>query len=230
MITIIHGDDTASSRSLFISQKNQHKDAISFSGEILSLTDLIQSIEGGGLFREEKHIFIDELLFKKKQQTELKEIITYLNSHQLETDTILWENKSLTKSVLSFFPKATVKHFPLPQSLFQFLDAIVPGNGKTLVLLFHKTITASELQIVVFMLVRHVRLLLAMLSDESFSIDEVKRLAPWQKGKLARQAKLFTHTQLLKIHRELFSIDLEQKTGKSALTLPQAIDFFLLGL
>lgn len=228
MITIIHGDDTASSRSLFVSQKNEQKDAISFDGEKVSISDLMQSIEGGGLFSDEKHIYIDELLSKKKQQTELKEIITYLNSHQLETNTVLWENTSLTKSVLSLFSKATVKHFPLPQSLFQFLDALAPGNGKILVSLFHKTIAVSELQIVVFMLVRHVRLLLAMREDESISIDEAKRLAPWQKAKLSRQAKLFTLTQLVNIHRKLFSIDLEQKTGKSALTLPQAIDFFLL--
>ena len=68
MITIIHGNDTASSRKYYIDQKTA--DAFSFEGEKVSLTDLVQILEGGGLFSDSKKIFIDDFLSKRKQGKE----------------------------------------------------------------------------------------------------------------------------------------------------------------
>lgn len=227
MITILHGEDTASSRSALLEYKTKHKDAVVFNGETVSLTQLVQIFEGGGLFEEEKHIYIEELLSKRKKSEETEKIIALIEKHQKNTDIALWESKSLSKTVLSQFPKSKIEHFPLPQLLFQFLDEFLPGNGKAAITLFHKTITTTDMHIVMFMLIRHVRLLLALKESLESPIDEVKRMSPWQKGKLARQTREFTIEKLISLHKSLFVIDLSQKTGKSALTLTQAVDFFL---
>ncbi len=230
MITIIHGEDIVSSRSAFLENKSQNKDAISLSGETVSFTELVQILEGGGLFQEEKHLFIEDLLSKRKKSEELKDMFTLFEKYQKNADITLWESKSLTKTFLSQFPKSKIEHFPLPQSLFQFLDALLPGNGKTAISIFHKTLATTDVNIILFMLVRQIRLLLAFKQFTESPIDEVKRMSPWQKGKLLKQAKAFTTEKLILLHKSLFELDLAQKTGKSALTLTQAIDFFLLQL
>lgn len=228
MITIIHGEDTASSRTSFISKKSEQKDAVSFNGETVSLTALTQVLEGGGLFDEEKHIYIEDLLSKRKKSEEAEQILKILQKHEKSVDITLWESKSLSKTVLSHFSKPTVYHFDLPKSLFEFLDSLLPENGKTAVQLFHKTIATTDIHIVVFMIIRHIRLLLALKEPSESSIDEVKRMSPWQSGKMAKQAKAFSLEKLIWFHKALFEIDLSQKTGKSALTLEQSIDFLLL--
>ena len=60
------------------------------------------------------------------------------------------------------------------------------------------------------------------------SIDEVVRLAPWQKSKLERQTRTFSLEQLKQIYSKLYEIEIAQKTGDSSLSLSQNIDFLLL--
>jgi hypothetical protein len=52
MITIIHGDNITESRKHFLELKQKQKDAISFDYKNVTLTDLIQNIEGSGLFSD----------------------------------------------------------------------------------------------------------------------------------------------------------------------------------
>lgn len=85
-------------------------------------------------------------------------------------------------------------------------------------------------ELIFFMLIRQFRLLLAVSEEGIDSIDEMKRIAPWQKSKLNSQARSFGKESLLDIYNKLYKIDSETKSGKSALTLTQAIDFFLAGL
>lgn len=230
MITIIHGDDIVSSRNFFVSQKQKIKNPLEFNGESVTLTDLIQIFEGGELFSEEKTLFLEDFLTKRKQSRDKDQILSYLAKYQ-NHEVFLWEGKEASLKSLALFKKAEVKRFKLPQSLFAFLDSIKPGSGPSLISLFHKALENMEAELVFFMLVRQIRLLLA-LSDSTSNeqIDEVKRLAPWQRGNLQRQTSFFT-TKELKIHfTRLYEIDLAQKTGSLSLSLIQAIDFFLLDL
>lgn len=230
MITIIHGDDIVSSRNFFISQKQKIKNPPEFNGESVSLTDLVQIFEGGELFRAEKTLFLEDFLTKRKQSRDKDQIISYLAKYQ-NHGVFLWEGKEASLKSLVLFKKAEIKHFKLPQTLFAFLDSIKPGLGPSHITLFYKVLENMEAELVFFMLVRQIRLLLALSdSNSNEQIDEVKRLAPWQKGKLQRQASFFTAKEL-KIHfARLYEIDLAQKTGTLSLTLTQAIDFFLLDL
>jgi hypothetical protein len=231
MLTIIHGDDIVSSRKYFLDLKQQHADALSFDGEKLNLTDLTQIFEGGGLFTETKTIFIEQFLSKKargKKSVELESVIAYLEKNGSEHTITLWESKDLERGAQTTFKTATIKAFKLPQTLFVFLDNIKPGNGKMLLSLFHQTTQHTEVEMVFFMLVRQVRLLLALHKKSDEEIDELKRMAPWQKGKLEKQSALFETTALKHLYNGLFTIEVGQKTGGLSAPLQTTIDFLLL--
>jgi len=264
MITIIHGNDTASSRKYYIDQKTA--DAFSFEGEKVCLTDLTQVLEGGGLFTDSKKIFIDEFLSKRKQGKETEEIILLLNKYRETNDIFLWEGKEISKKNASLFSNPTVKTFKFPLFLFTFLDGIKPKSSNNVVL-FHEALKKSEAELIFFMLIRQFRLLLAVSDEKSpFSrhaeldsasleipksirqaqdpeytegqvrddsnqrIDEIKRLAPWQKSKFKKQSGLFSLINLKNAYKKLFEIDLGQKTGTLNMSIEQAIDIFLLDL
>ncbi len=228
MLTLIHGSDTASSRKYFLDEKQKVNDAVLLDADNVNLTDLAQLFDGGGLFGETQHLFIEQLLTKKKKNADLGDILKYLEKNAPEHTIILWEGKELEKGSLNLIKTATVKAFKLPQSLFQFLDSIAPGNGKLLIKLFRQTIQTSEPEMVFFMLIRQVRILLVLCeTDTSETIDEVKRLAPWQKSKLEKQAKQFKSEQLLTLYTQLFHIEVGQKTGTLSSPVDSAIDFLL---
>ena len=242
MVTIIHGDDIQTSRKYFLDQKS--KDAVIFDGEKITPTDIIQNLSGGGLFTTTGSIIIENFFTKKKAGLELDEIIAYVQKNQ-SANILFWEDKELTKKHLSFFPKAQIKQFSLPKTLFSFLDSIHPGKGKRLVASFHVALENSEVELLFFMLIRQFRLLLSCHSElalalssgrrdsesnNSEPIDEVKRLAPWQIIKLEKQARAFSIDQLKNIYQKLGKIDRGVKTGTLSLTLSQAIDFFLLDI
>jgi|GEM_PF-539582 len=262
MLTIIHGSDIAASRNFFLEQKKKAAHPVSLIGETVNLTDLAQILEGGELFATEKNLFIEQFLSKKKKSKERDAIIAYLNKQSAEHTIVLWEDKELERSTLHTFKNAVIKDFKLPQTLFAFLDSLKPDNSRQMISLFHKTLETTEAEMVFFMLVRQFRILLALSdfhvsgersdSRNSFTdsgqarnlhtregiteeIDDVKRLAPWQKTKLQTQAKLFAgeskdFTPLRSLYDKLFQIELAQKTGQLTLPLIPTIDFFLLDI
>ncbi len=234
MITIIHGDDTLLSRNYFSELKQKYKGLVVFDGNKVTITDLVQNIEGSTLFGSPKAIFIEELLTKLKKTNPpaggSKEILDFIFKKSKSSNFILWESKEILKKDLSLFKEAVVKFFKLPKNIFLFLDNLKPGNSKNLLNLFHQALVSGiKEELILFMIQRQIRILLA-LSDPSGneSIDEIIRLAPWQMGKLERQAKLFNLQSLKKIHRKLYEIEIGQKTGTLSLSLIQAIDFLLL--
>ena len=236
MLTIIHGSDTTQSRKYFLDEKQKVKDAVLLEAEKVNLTDLTQILEGGGLFGETKYLFIEHLLTKRKKSSDFKNILSYLEKSSDENFIVLWEGKELERGTTYLFKKAVMRDFKLPQTLFQLLDAIKPGNGEMLIKLFHQTLETTETEMVFFMLVRQMRLLLALSNQNSKAhdtrdtptIDELKRMQSWQQGKLQKQANLFELDHLLALYDRLFHIEVGQKTGKLNSSLISTIDFFLL--
>lgn len=226
MILIIHGDDVLASRNYFVELKKNTLSPLSFDAVGLTLTDLKQVFEGGGLFSDERNIFIENFFSEINE-----ELLEYLEKVQKSGNIVIWEEKELTKKQLGELPKAGVKLFKVPAEIFAFLDSIQPSRGSELLKRFHSIIAQREVEFVLFMLIRQFRLLLSIVEGQSKEeIDEVKRLAPWQKSKLLKQARYFSPNQLAQLYKKLFSIDYGLKTGSSSLTLVQSIDFFLLSI
>jgi len=231
MITIIHGDDASKSREYLLELKQKYKDFISFDGNKLTIVDLIQNIEGSSLFGSAKAIFIEEFLTKfKKTDKELKEMLDFIIKNSKSSEFILWESKEILKKELFLFKDSTIKIFKLPRNIFLFLDNLKPNNSKNLLNLFHQALESGiKEELILFILQRQVRMLLALSeSTDRDSIEELTRLAPWQLEKLERQAKLFDPSILRKIYKNLYEIEIGQKTGGLSLTLTQSIDFLLL--
>lgn len=230
MITIIHGEDIAKSRRFFIEQRHQYPDVISLNGQGLTLTEIMQVFEGDGLFTQEKYVFIEDFFGKKKASKETDEIIKIINLNQADAQIYIWESKDVTAAQLKKFTSAVSKQFKIPQTLFSFLDAIKPNNGKNLVQQFHQTLADEDAQFLFVMLIRQFRLMLGVISPTVNPIEEVKRMAPWQKGKLQKQAESFGTTALQQLYGSLFEIEYGMKTGNLSMSLEQTIDFFLLQL
>ena len=232
MITIIHGDDISASRKYFQDLKAKQKNIVSFDGGKITITDLVQNIEGSSLFGDTKSIFIEELFAKlKKSEKSTKEMLNFIAQNSKDSNFVLWESKEILKRDLSLFKNPTVHIFKLPKNIFLFLDNLRPGNYKSLLNLFRQALEVGiKEEIILFMMQRQIRLLLALCHPERSegSIDEISRLAPWQLGKLERQAKLFDFPKLKKIYKKLYEIELAQKTGASSLSLSQNIDILLL--
>jgi DNA polymerase III delta subunit len=232
MITIIHGDNLAESRNHFLELKQKQKDAVSFDYKNVTLTDLVQNIEGSALFSDSKTIFIEEFLTKlKKTDKAAKEILDFIVKSSKENNIILWESKEILKKDLYSLKNADIKIFKLPKNIFIFLDNLSPNNSRNMLKLFHNALESGiKEEIILFMLQRQIRLLLSLSDSGEKSIDEVERLAPWQTGKLQSQSRLFTVSNLKKIYRRLYEIELRQKTGALSLSLSQSIDFLLLDI
>lgn len=233
MITIIHGDDISQSRNYFSQLKQKHKGFVLFDGNNLIITDLVQNIEGSGLFGSTRTIFIEDFLTKlKKNNKESKEILGFIVKKLDGVNFFLWESKEILKRDLSVFKNAAIKLFKLPKNIFLFLDNLKPGNSKNMLNLFHQALDSGiKEELILFMMQRQFRLLLAISDvNENESIEELIRLAPWQMGKLERQAKLFNISYLKKIYTKLYEIEIAQKTGTLSLSLNQNIDILLLDI
>ncbi len=231
MITIIHGDDAAASRNYFITLKEKYKDSVTFDANKLTITDLVQNVKGSGLFGGQKTIFIEEFLTKlKKTNKESKEILECIIKNSKSSNFILWESKEILKRDLFLFKDSIIKFFKLPKNIFLFLDNLKPGNSKNLLNLFHQALDSGiKEELILFMIQRQFRILLALSdTDSNQSIDELIRLAPWQRSKLEKQVQLFNIANLKKIYKKLYEIEIAQKTGAFSLSMIQNIDNLLL--
>ncbi len=229
MIIIIHGEDIVSSRRRFIEIKETSSNPHTFDGEKVSLTELVQILEGGSLFADETSVFIENLLSRKKGEASSDDIAKYLAQHT-DASIVLWEGKELTKSQLNKLPKAKAELFKIQQNIFSFLEHLAPGRGKELISECAQLRKNSEDEFVLYMVIRQIRLLLAVLNPDSEQIDEARRLAPWQSSRLTMQAKRFTEQSLIENFTKLTELDTQLKTGTNALPAGASIDFFLLSL
>ena len=230
MILIIHGNDIASSRNLYFEEKNKFKNPVFINGDNITFDKIFQALENKSFFEETPAIIIENFFSKNKSNTnEFKEIASYLNSKK-DLSIILWENSEISKTALSQFGNATVKAFSFPQNLFSFLDNIKPNNSANLITFFNELRKTMEPELILFMMIRQFRLLIALSDLTQDKIDEVKRLAPWQTGKLKRQVSYFGENKIVEVYNKLFEVELNQKTGRVSFPLEKSIDFFLLGL
>lgn len=225
MITIIHGDDQVSSRKHFIEIK---KSKPSLDGNKVALSEIIQILEGGDLFEDKKEMFVENFFSKRKPGKEFLDILEYVKKNDKRGEIYFWEEKEITGKNLSVFSKPGIKLFKIPKNIFIFLGNIKPNNNR-LIKEFHDLLKTTEAEFIFAMMIRQIRLLLAVCDTKSQNkIDEIKNIASWQQSKLLTQAAYFNEESLKDIYNKLFMIDLGQKTGTLGLSLIQSIDMLLL--
>lgn len=234
MLTLIHGDDVSTSRNYYLSERQKTTEKKIIDGTSVTLTDLMQIFSGNGLFGDQETIFIEELVSKRKSSKDIEELTNFM-SEQTHASIFVWESKLLTSKQTSLFKKANIKEFKIPTVVFTFLDSIRPHNTHQMLKLYHQILEHEDAMYALVMLMRQIRILIALSAsnkeakyvDTMKTISEVSRMAPWQKGKLQKQANYFGLDQLLKLHADLFQLEYGQKTGNLPIPLTNAIDFFL---
>jgi len=228
MLLVLHGDNQVSSRhqlnQLLSEAKHKGvKDVIRLEGKILTQTDLIQALETTSLFGTDRLIIIESLFTRPKSKAKdqltsyLKTIVTNTNIPQ----TILWENKTLTKTQLKSIGNPKDLCFPISKVLFKFLDALAPGKPQSNLKWFQQAKSQEPPELIFAMLIRQVRLLIQV-KDRATS-----KLAPWQAQKLSRQASLFSPQKLLALHQQLLNLDHDNKTGHNLSPLGDTLDIVL---
>jgi|SRR3989304_2317104 len=226
MITIIHGNDITTSRNFYIELRKKTANYELIDGKNLDFDTLFRTFEGNSLFTNEKNIYIENFFSNiKSNSIEFKKITDYLNKNK-NINLLFWEAKVLTKTQASSIKSAQVKEFSYPQVLFVFLDSFKPQNLSS-IKLFHQLNKTMEVELIFYMIVRQLRLMIAVLEEGKNEIDEIKRLAPWQLSKLRSQGGHFGKNKLLDLYKKLYLIDYQTKYGLTPLSLSTNIDIFL---
>jgi len=198
----------------------------------VSEAELTTTLSAQNLFQEPTLVVIEGLHSlqtsnrKKKLILLITEIIPRLESEQKAL--VLWETRSLTKTMLKPFlaAGAEAQEFPVSQMLFKWLEQLSPQpTAKPNLLKTFQTVLDQENEFLVLtMLARQIRLLLQVKAGEEPSVP------PFLKSKLARQAGLFTFEKLLEVHQKLFFIDRRSKSSGHHLNLKQELDLLLITL
>lgn len=227
MITILHGENIVASRARLIELRKQKavQEVVTFASPP-QLTDLIQALESKSLFGGERLVILENLLSRMGRKRK-DDLVEYLQRGNFATDCILWESKTISPSVLTPFPKGIkVEIFKLHSTLFRFLESLRPGSSQESLRLFHESLRRDEVELLFAMLTRQVRFLM-LVKIQAFQLAEVQRLAPWQRGKFQAQSRFFTEERLIKLYRELYRLDRDNKSGRLVLPLPATLDILL---
>ena len=110
------------------------------------------------------------------------------------------------------------------QSVFDFVDSMSAGNGKTAQHLLHRLLESEDVFSVWGMVIRQFRLLIQAreILDEGGNQNDAARamgVHPFVAEKTTQQARHFEMDTLEAIYRRLLKIDLDVKTGQIALDL-----------
>jgi hypothetical protein len=220
-MTILHGDHLVQSRkeltSLIDEAKLRGQNIIRLEAKQLTEAVLEEALFGSDLFGTSQLIVVEGLhslpVSKRK-----KSLIALLASAQ-DTSIILWEKRSLTKTMLKPFPQAKVSEFQTSKTLFQWLDSLGTAQSTTNKLsLLHEAIEADGDHFCYLMLARQIRLMIQV-KDGGTPAG-----APFMVSKIRKQASAFSIEKLLQLHGQLLEIDIAQKTSSQRLSMSQELD------
>lgn len=230
MLTILHGEHTNQSREklaeLIQTAKEKGQEIERLAAKGLTAAKLEESLGSQNLFHSDRLVIIEELhsLPRSNKKTELLDLI---ETHTAQNaDIVLWERRSLTKTMLKKFTSAQATEYKMSKALFKWLDTLgSSGKSKAQKLqLLERALDQDGAHFCFVMLIRQIRLLL--ISADGGTIAG----APFVQKKISSQARQFSIQQLLTLHSRLLKIDLAQKTSSNTLTLQQELDLVTISL
>ena len=229
MMTILHGDDVEKSRQEFIRLLNARSsdDVRRIDGKTIDKTQLLQALESSSLFGEKLLVVIESFLTHAGKKSKQKDdIVSLLISHCKETDLLLYETKSLSKSVTGALSAyGSLREFTFPKYMFQLLDDLQPSRPNILLHHFHNCIKTEAPELTLAPLVRRIRHLI-MIKDRVTP----EGMLDWQLGRLTMQANLFTMEKLVAMEQNLLTIEYSIKNGTSPYALTEHLELFFSAL
>lgn len=231
---IFHGDDTVESRKKltdWIARARQKNWAVEkVAGESITTREVATSIKSDSLFSDKQLIVIENFILSNKDSFDfLKKLSQEMQKDYLKGDgrvVIFWERKGIDGRKLTSLKKYfLIEGFSLPFVLFNFLDALSPGNTKKALISLNQAKSSLPPEMLLVMTARQVRLLIWAKTD-----PKTLKLSPWQKQKLIKQAENFEEKDLYALHSKLLEIDRKQKTSTAAQNLPSTLDLLVAGI
>lgn len=221
LMILIHGENTIASREKLVecitTSKQQGNEIIRLEAKNLTEALLEELLGTSDLFGTPKTIII-EALHSLPTSIKKKNLITIVQNSQLH-ELILWERRTLTKTMSKPFAAAQIFEYKASKTLFAWLDLLGKSQDTTKkIKLLHEAYSTDGEYFCFLMLIRQFRLLIQVKTGATVGG------APFMITKLASQASNFTHEELLKIYKKLLQIDSAQKTSKNLLTLQQELD------
>lgn len=230
MMLLIHGDNLTASRNylnqLLVAAGQKNQEIVRLDGTKITLTDVKQALEAGSLFGQDKLIVVENL-FSRLKSKEKEEIIDYVAKSSPTGNLYFWEAKIINLTTLKKFgPKLQIKLFKIPALIFQFLDAVWPGNQKTM-LKSLKLLKSEQPELVFYLLCRRISQLIVA---GDLGKAGLTKMAPWQQAKMLSQAQKFTLQQLTAFYQKLLTIDKQIKTGQTLAPLDYHLDLLIMAL
>ncbi len=224
MIYIIHGDDTLSSYKKLQELTGKIKNVTRFDCEKGQLKDFELLLDSQELFADKKTVIIENP--KKISVKQLDEFVGLVNQFEEAKlgDIISYSEVPLDDKFLSKFKTASLSTHFLPKLFFQLLDNLSPkSQNKTLILLNDMKMTTQAEQIF-YAIVKRIRSLIMIKLSQKQDFPELSKMAPWQRGKLHKQADLWALEGLLDFYKKIFETEIDLKTSGIANSLSDRLD------
>ena len=197
-IIVLHGDDSAKSYERLMKFVETAKKR---SWEIL--TDEFPNTPS--LFGTERLIIYRD--YKLLTSKDIK------NFDRFEGTLVIYHPGDLPQTFIKQMPKDfKMEKFELPKILFTFLESFYPGNSKRTLKLLHDLVKNTAVELIFFMLARHLKDLYWVTIDPT-----TNQYPSWRLSKLKSQANKFTVENLKLIIKNLADIDILVKTSKADL-------------
>jgi len=230
-LIILHGENLIASRDKLVQliSEARKKDCSIVQLDALKLSPAIleQALESKTLFGEKKLIVVEGLhsLPPSKKKRSLIQLLATIKSETESFSLVLWEKRTLTKTMLKQFSNAKIEEYKLSKLIWQFLDGLGKNeiNLKDQLTLLHQVLAQEDTHFIFLMIIRQVRLLIKA-KEGNFSG------APFMMTKLKKQSLYFSLPQLLQLHEQLFFIDARLKESRNLLDLKSELDLWLVGL
>ena len=219
MIYILHGEDTTSLRTFLLALKKQDDSRLievqlNDGGEQEALGSYLTQ----DLFNQKSLVVLDitkHRTFDFEDYSQKLEVGTTLNDFVFYCAEPLRKTHQLFK--IKFKTSTTLKEFnhEIKPSVFAFLDALFEKRKKEAYSKYFEQVSSGSDFELFSMIVYGVRNL-AMAQENSRSLTSMH---PFAKSKALNQAKNFTKEEISEIYGDLYSHDLNIKTGKSSIDI-----------
>lgn len=225
---LLHGDNAVAIRNRLTEIKEGHPgEVLTLDAKTLSPELLVQALQPESLFTTQKLIIIEN---PEKNKT----LCDQMPAIQDGVTLVLVEEKKLTTGQIAKYQKVLPNLQPLEfkvnSVVFKFLEALKPGNQKVFLPLWQIYLATEEPEVILVMLIRQLRLLLIAAEASNVKIEDWQRLSPWQQNSFKSQTKSFPSAKLVALYQDLQTIDYQNKTGQTPLTLDKRLELFLLKL
>ena len=154
---------------------------------------------------------IDRLIIYRDYSLLTKQDIK--NFDRFDGTLVIYHDSILPQTFLKLMPADfKMEKFELPKILFTFLESFYPGNSSRALKFLHDLTKVEAIELIFFMLGRHMRDLYWVSIDPKTS-----QYPSWRLSKLKYQAEKFGLEKLKQIIGQLSDIDIEVKTSKADL-------------